>query len=223
MRQPPALASSNAVTGFPCDDHALSLRRQLVGQAARRLSAHLRTDVVKCDQPKMRRSFMLLLAITVVAGSSPSTAVAVDAAQAVTAASLRVDGDHKTFVVAVRVYRISGYEVEINCVAGCSSPVSYHEPVGDSPLGLFTRDQDGLIFSTWSAGSAYRVRVWRVSDRGIHKVVELSSRGRPDFQSDEFGRSTIRAFEGESSTGPLRPVLWTYRSGSFERGKPHVR
>lgn len=166
---------------------------------------------------------MLLLGTAVVPGTSPSTALAVGVTQAETAASLRVEANRGTFIAAVRVDRSAGYQVEIDCVAGCSSPVSYRDPVGDSPLGLFTRDREDLIFSTWSSGSAYRVRVWHVSDTGIHKVAELSSRGRPDFQSDRFGRSTIRTFEGGSSAGPLHPILWTYRSGSFGRGTRDVQ
>lgn len=157
------------------------------------------------------------------ATTASSTALADNAPQAETVASLRFDGGNATFAVAVQVAHPAGYQVEIDCVSGCSSAVSYREPVGDSPLGVFTRDQDDLIFSTWTSGSAYRVRVWRASNTGIRKVAELSSRGRPDVQSDGFGRSTIRTFERESSTGPLHPILWTYQGGAFEHGKRKAR
>lgn len=171
----------------------------------------------------MRRSFIVFFRTALMASTVSSTALADSAAQPETFASLRVDGVNATFAVAVQVAHPAGYQVEIDCVSGCSSAVSYREPVGDSPLGLFTRDQDDLIFSTWTSGSGYRVRVWRASNAGIRKVAELSSRGRPDFQSDRFGRSTIRTFEREGSTGPFYPILWTYQGGSFEHGKRKVR
>ena len=152
-----------------------------------------------------------------------SAALSLAAAHAAPVASLRVDANGATFVVAVREYRSAGYQIEVDCVAKCSRRFSYRESVSDSPLGLFTRDRDDLVFSTWSAGSAYRVRVWRVSASGIGKIAELSSRGMPDFLSGRSGRPSIRTYEGDSGTGPMHSVLWTYRDGRFVRGERNVR
>lgn len=131
--------------------------------------------------------------------------------------SLRVTTDDGVFTAVVEERREAGYDVEITCVSGCPRAISLRESVDDSPLGLFTRDQDSLLFSTWSAGSAYRVRVWALDRSRIVEVAELSSRERPAFASDRLGRATIRTFESESGVTPFRPVLWTYRKGAFIR------
>jgi dipeptidyl aminopeptidase/acylaminoacyl peptidase len=82
-------------------------------------------------------------------------------------------------------------------------------------LGLFSRDQDDLVFSLWSGGSSYRVRVWQVSDAGVRKVAELPSRGRPDFLTDDAGRSAIRTYEADSGVEPFKPTLWSFVKGRF--------
>ncbi|MFG6284420.1 hypothetical protein [Sphingomonas sp. S6] len=130
-------------------------------------------------------------------------------------ASLRVHGERSTFSVVVEDSAAVGYDIRIECVAACDHPVDFHERIDDVPMGLFTRDQDELLFSLWGGGSTYRVRVWKVGDSGIRKVVELSSRGRPDFLTDDKGRSAIRTYEGGSGTGPLKPVLRSFIRGHF--------
>lgn len=133
------------------------------------------------------------------------------------AGSLRVTTDEGVFSAIISEGRESGYDVKITCVSGCPAGIGLRESVDDSLLGLFTRDQDNLLFSTWSAGSAYRVRVWTLKRSGIVEIAELSSRARPAFESDRFGRAIIRTFESESGVAPLRPVLWTYSDGAFSR------
>jgi len=130
-------------------------------------------------------------------------------------ASLRVDGERSTFSVTVEERASVGYDVRIECVSTCAQPIAFSETVGDAPMGLFSRDQDDLVFSVWSGGSAYRVRVWQVSDAGVRKVAELSSRGRPDFLTDGAGRSAIRTYEAESGVEPLKPVLRSFIRGRF--------
>jgi hypothetical protein len=109
----------------------------------------------------------------------------------------------------------TGYDLRIRCVSACGQPVDVHEPVDDVLMGLFTRDQDELVFSWWSGGSAYRVRVWQVSDWGVRKVAELSSRGRPDFLTDEMGRPAIRTYEADRGVNPLKSVLRSFIRGRF--------
>jgi hypothetical protein len=130
-------------------------------------------------------------------------------------ASLQVHGERSTFSVVVEDHATVGYDIRIRCVSACDHPVDFHEPIDDVPMGLFTRDQDDLLFSLWGGGSAYRVRVWKVGDSGVRKVVELSSRGRPDFLTDDMGRSAIRTYEGSSGAGPLKPVLRSFIRGHF--------
>ncbi|WP_267389734.1 hypothetical protein [Sphingomonas sp. GC_Shp_3] len=130
-------------------------------------------------------------------------------------ASLRVDGERSTFSVVVEERASTGYNIRIACVSTCAQPIDFSEPIGDVPMGLFSRNQDDLVFSLWSGGSAYRVRVWQVSDAGVRKVAELSSRGRPDFLTDSTGRSAIRTYEADSGVEPFKPVLRSFIKGRF--------
>lgn len=132
-------------------------------------------------------------------------------------AALRVDGDASTFVVQVTGGLPNGYQIAIDCTEKCARPVHYRETTSDTPLGLFSRDQNNLVFSTWSGGSAYRVMVWSVAGDTVRKVAELSSRGTPNFLSDANGRPTIETFEGASVDTRLRRVRWTFIKGRFVR------
>ncbi|WP_170318441.1 hypothetical protein [Sphingomonas sp. PAMC 26621] len=115
----------------------------------------------------------------------------------------------------------AGYQIAIDCTKKCAKPVHYQEATSDAPLGLFSRDQNDLIFSTWSGGSAYRVRVWSVAGNTVRKVVELSSRGTPDFLSDSHGRPMIETYEGDSVAVRLSRVRWIFVNGHFVRSKPN--
>jgi hypothetical protein len=128
---------------------------------------------------------------------------------------LRVDGERSTFSVVVEANANTGYNIRIRCVSACAQPIDFRESIADVPMGLFTRDQDDLVFSLWSGGSAYRVRVWQVSDSGVRKVAELSSRGRPDFLTDNAGRPAIRTYEADSGVDPFKPVLRSFIRGRF--------
>lgn len=109
------------------------------------------------------------------------------------AAALRIDGDESTFMVQVTGGLPDGYQITIDCTEKCTRPVHYREATGDTPLGLFSRDQNDLAFSTWSGGSAYRVKVWSVAGGAVRKVLELSSRSTPNFLSDAYGRPNTNA------------------------------
>lgn len=132
-------------------------------------------------------------------------------------ASLRVDGDGSTFKVDITERASEGYEIAIDCVRRCPKPIHYRDVTADTPLGLFSRDQNDLIFSTWSGGSAYRVVVWSVSDGRIRKVAELSSRGRPDFMNGSDGKPVIQTYEADSGADPLLRVRWIFANGRFVR------
>lgn len=139
------------------------------------------------------------------------------------AASLRVNGDRATFMVTVTDDRAVGYRIAIDCIARCPRAIQYHETSGDSPLGLFSRDQDDLIFSVWSAGSVYRVLVWSVAQDHVRKVGELSSRGRPDFLSNPEGNAMIRTYEADGGNTPPVAVSWTVVNGHFLRHPADIR
>lgn len=131
-------------------------------------------------------------------------------------ASLRVGGERSTFSVLVEEGAGTGYHIRIKCVSECARPIEFSEPVGDVPMGLFTRDKDNLVFSLWSGGSVYRVRVYQVNDTGVRNVAELSSRGLPDVSTDNAGRPAIRTYEADSGAQALRPVLRSFIRGHFE-------
>ena len=133
------------------------------------------------------------------------------------AASLHVDDGQTTFAATVTPDDQAGYRIAINCAGQCRAPTSYSETVGDTPLGLFSRDQDDLILSLWSGGSAYRVRVWSIADGEVGKIAELSSRGRPEFLNAPDGGTMIRTFEAESGVAALHEVNWTSSAGRFVR------
>ena len=135
-------------------------------------------------------------------------------------ASLRANGDQASFMVKVVTDAHAGYRVTIDCARHCRKPVHYAETTGDAPLGLFSRDQDNLLFSIWSAGSVYRVLVWSVSDGGVRRIAEIASRGRPDFLSDSDGSAVIRTYEGGGGASPLHAKDWTFSDGRFVPSKP---
>lgn len=83
-------------------------------------------------------------------------------------------------------------------------------------MGLLFNDDD-LLYGKFGTGSAYRVRVWRITDRGVKKVTELSSwHAEPEFLSDRRGRPVIRVYEGGFDARlTLRRVDWIYVNGHF--------
>ena len=151
--------------------------------------------------------------LVLLSAASPITA-------ATPVASLRVDGDRASFMIRAVVDAHAGYRVTIDCARHCRKPVHYAETTGDAPLGLFSRDQDNLLFSIWSAGSVYRVPVWSVSDDGLRRIAEIASRGRPDFLSDGDGFAVVRAYEGDGGASPLHARDWTFSDGRFVPSKP---
>jgi hypothetical protein len=112
-------------------------------------------------------------------------------------ATLRMDSDHGSYEIEVHRVAGSGYPVRFQCIENCPRHVDYAEQLSDHPLGLFSRDQDALIFYLSSSGSAYQARAWQITDAGIRRVAELYSRGRPDFLSDANGHAVILTYEGD--------------------------
>ncbi len=143
-----------------------------------------------------------------------------------TLAALRVATESGA-IMDVRVQRkdASGQtEITVDCVEDCRRPVHFSQEIDDNPMGLFQRcDCDDLVYSVWSGGSAYRVRVWSVNGDGVKLVFERSTRGWPDFQTDRSGRQVIRTWErsedaeGRENSLKLKPVLWRLDHGRFLR------
>ena len=115
-----------------------------------------------------------------------------------TLAALRVSTENGA-EMDVRVQRDDASdqsEVAVDCVKDCRRPVHFRQRVDGSPMGLFQRcDCDNLIYSVWSGGTAYQVRVWSVDDSGVQFVFERVTRGWPDFHTDRSGHQVIRTWE----------------------------
>ena len=117
-----------------------------------------------------------------------------------------------------------GYRFVVDCVRGCLATSRYLQDISDSPIGMFKLwDGDDLVYSIWAGGSAYRVRVWAVTARGVSQVLEASSRARPDFLSGPDGAPEIRTFEADGGTQPQRQVLWRFRAGTFAKTEADAR
>lgn len=69
-----------------------------------------------------------------------SVAVPLMTALATPVASLRMESGESAFSVIVSEDQSNGYQIQFDCVRTCSHFTSLREPIGDTPLGLFTRD-----------------------------------------------------------------------------------
>jgi len=138
-------------------------------------------------------------------------------------ASLWVDDNQANLLVQVQDGP-RGYRFVVDCVRGCIPAMRYTQGVEDYPISLFrTWDGDDLVYSVWAGGSAYRVRVWRVTRTGVTQVLEASSRGRPDFMSSGDGSPEVRTYEADSGVDTPKPVTWEYRGQTFSRVSGKVR
>jgi hypothetical protein len=117
-----------------------------------------------------------------------------------------------------------GYRLVVDCVRGCIPRTRYVQDISDSPISLFRLgDGDDLLFSIWAGGSAYRVRVWKLSRGGVVQLLKASSRGRPDFVSTDDGAPAVRTYEADSGLQDPHPMTWEYRNGNFTRGSENRR
>ena len=138
----------------------------------------------------------------------------------VAVASLRIGlADGSDASVQVMPDRSAGYRLTVDCRNGCTRPLHYSTPIGDSPLGLLDLDRDGLVYSVWGTGCCYVVRVWKVTSQGVSKVLEAGSRGRPSLVNAP-GLTIVTYMRPTDSRGretsmSLRPIRWTYSGGRF--------
>ena len=114
----------------------------------------------------------------------------------------------------------TGHVLRIVCRSGCAKPVVFEEPEGDSPISLFRRWDGGpLLYSLWSSGSAYRVKVFALTPGGVRTVLDAYTLDRPDFTSRagvEFVRTTERRTE-RSPPGDTRTAVYSWTGEAFTR------
>lgn len=196
---------------------ALSAVTPLFAQGA---SAALLSDGEVAGMEQVRSQPEVARSGPIGSARADSAAAARDGAAATRpAATLRVDGGRSTFMVVVAAEASVGYQITIDCIERCARPVHYEETTGDTPLGLFSRDQNDLIFSIWSGGSSYRVLVWSLAGNTVRKIAELSSRGRPDFMTVPDGAPVVQTYEGDSGTTALHRVRWVLANDRLQRFK----
>src|SRR5947209_12367346 len=138
----------------------------------------------------------------------------------VAAASLHIGlGDSSEATMQVVSDRSTGYRLKVDCINGCGRPLHFSTPISDSPLGLLDLDRDGLVYSVWSTGCCYKVRVWKVTSRGVGKVLETASRDRPSLVNAP-GLAIVTYMRptdthGRETSTLARPIRWTYSGGAF--------
>jgi len=135
-------------------------------------------------------------------------------------ASLRMDLEH--FVMQATVIDgDAGATLTIECVKGCARPATLTDQAGDTPLGLFMPfDAVPVLMSTWSSGSAYRIRAYRLTSDGIVRVLDASSLAAPSVVVTREGRlevlATERPTDGATRTA-ARSVTWVWQTDRFTK------
>jgi hypothetical protein len=133
-------------------------------------------------------------------------------------ASLRIVDDEQVEMSVAVVRTEDGFRMSVDCVSNCPKPLHYDEVSGDWPLGLFQLwEGDDLVYAVGGGGVAYSVRAWSVTSKGVFKVLDASSRDRPEFLNAENGTQIVRTSEADGGTQPRRWVTWEYRDRGFHR------
>lgn len=147
-------------------------------------------------------------------------ALALAIAQVEAVASLGIrQSDESYAAVEVRRDNQFGHMLTVDCASKCSTPLHFEARIGDAPLGLVDLQTDGLIYSVWSTGCCYIVRVWQVTPTGVKLILEAGSRTQPSLMAksgivvETYMRPTDA--HGREIGTALRPVRWTYRQGRF--------
>jgi hypothetical protein len=113
-------------------------------------------------------------------------------------------------------------QLEITCLEGCSTKLSYRETVGDRPISIFRLWDDSDKFITlWTAGSAYVIRIYAATSREIRKVLEEPTKSWPEFLVDAQGEPIVilRNSDLENYVPrdyQLRGVVWMWNGEKYE-------
>jgi hypothetical protein len=115
---------------------------------------------------------------------------------------------------------ISGWELTIRCLGNCPSRISYREELIDSPISAF-RLWDGSpdFITIWASGSAYWVRIYRVADGTIRKVLDQATKSAPGFGVTKDGSMDVALNNPDSRiVGSLQAhgVVWKWNGESYQ-------
>jgi hypothetical protein len=111
-------------------------------------------------------------------------------------------------------------EITIICVDGCLSQVSYHEEIFDSPISAFRlSDNSPDIITTWDSGSAYWIRIYRISHGVMSKVLEEASVSEPQFKFAKDGSLIVMLSNPDlkpSSKGESNIQAWQFKGKKYQ-------
>jgi hypothetical protein len=80
----------------------------------------------------------------------------------------------------------------------------------DTVMNMYPLDDyNGRLFVTWVGGSAYHFRVFAYLDGKVQQVLDVGSRGFPEFQIDEKGNESILITDERLENGVWTPVHGT--------------
>ncbi len=121
------------------------------------------------------------------------------------------------------------YKVMIYCQTmgkPCRGFVPFEESSVDTPLSAFRLQDNSMDINTvWAAGSAYRVRIYRIGEKGVVKVLEESSKVFPQFGHAQDGAPIVIMNSSESfqdSDFEQTYQIWKYRDGSYRKQEDSV-
>jgi hypothetical protein len=111
-------------------------------------------------------------------------------------------------------------EINIICIDGCSSQLSYQEEILDTPVSAFRlRDNSPDIISIWDSGSAFWVRIYRVGHGMISRVLEEGSVSEPQFKFTKDGSLIVMLSNPDlrpSSKDQLNIQAWQFNGQKYQ-------
>ena len=119
---------------------------------------------------------------------------------------------------------INYWNLHIRCIEYCKRHIDYNEQIDDSIVTSFNLgDRRPEFVTIWGGGTCYRVRIYRVEENRIVKVMEESTKEYPQFLYDKDGEKLIVLDNPYNDTKPgMRTVagqFWKYRAGKYRATK----
>ncbi len=128
-------------------------------------------------------------------------------------ASKRGDTHSQAAGMAVR-------DVRIRCIDHCTKNLTYDEEVPDMIMGVFSYgDVDNEFITIWGGATAIWVRIYRVENDRIVKVMEDAAKGAPQFIFDKDGATQVVMTDDmapmKKYTRHFTGQIWKSQSGRY--------
>jgi hypothetical protein len=124
--------------------------------------------------------------------------------------------------------RYPGYQfnriLSIRCIENCRQPVAYREDVMlDGLIGIFQPgDTSRDIVTTWVGATCYWVRIYRIGEHGIAKVMEAASKSLPQFVTGKDGAPLIVTNNPDAEAKPesrqVHGIFWKWNGKAYNYG-----